>query len=461
MPYQHIFALPIDQNFLLYAPLSATAVLLNRAALAQVCDALVHPQHSFEANLHVLVAAIAENEVAPPAPRTGEMGVPCFLGLLPTRGCNMACTYCDFPAPKLGSTTMSLATAAAAIDGYLALLDDLGQRHVEIQFFGGEPFYAAEVVHFAVDYARDRAAAQGYSSRFEATTNGLYSQQRCQWIADTFDAIVLSLDGPPEVQDRNRPALLGRSASGVVMRSAQIFSQGPVELILRACVTDDTVQQLPDIARRFAETFLPSAVCFEVLSPTPASEQAGLTPPDPYAFARAFDAAERALEPYGIRAVLSTAELDKRQVTFCPVGRDALIVSPDGAIDACYLPEERWRQPGLDMSLGWVDTGAHRLCIDIDAINRVRRLNVNNKPRCAHCFCRFHCAGGCYVRQPAGKAPGDYDDLCVHTRLVTAARLLRLLGEDALASGWLRDQASLELAARQPDDRLLSLCHER
>jgi uncharacterized protein len=372
----------------------------------------------------------------------------------------MACTYCDFPAPKLGSTTMSLATAAAAIDGYLALLDDLGQRHVEIQFFGGEPFYAADVVHFAVDYARERAADRGYSSQFEATTNGLYRERRCQWIADAFDTIVLSLDGPPEVQDRHRPALRGQNASDVVMRSARIFSQGPVELILRACVTDDTVQQLPDIARWFAETFLPSAVCFEVLSPTPTSERAGLTPPDPYAFARAFDAAEQALDMYGIRAVLSTAELDQRQVTFCPVGRDALIVSPDGAVDACYLLEERWRQSGLDMRLGWVDTGAHRLHIDVDAINRVRQLNVTNKPRCAHCFCRFHCAGGCHVRQPAGKAPGEYDDLCVHTRLVTAARLLRLLGEDALANGWLRDQASLELAARQPDDRLMSLCHE-
>ncbi len=201
----------------------------------------------------------------------------------------------------------------------------------------------------------------------------------------------------------------------------------------------------------------PRAVCFETLSPTPSSDQAGLAPPDPFLFARNFDKAAQIPAAYGIRAVLSTAEIDACQVSFCPVGRDALIVSPDSRIDACYLLEERRRERGLDMRLGWVDVAARRLVVDDDAVQRVRQLNVTNKPRCAHCFCRFHCAGGCHIRQPPAREPGAYDDLCLQTRLVTACKLLRALGEDALANRWLDDRDALELAARQSDDRLLSM----
>ena len=291
-------------------------------------------------------------EVAPPQPRAGGLGLPYFLGLLPTRGCNMACRYCDFAAPKSASPVMSLDVARAAIDGYLRLLGEPAARQAEVQFFGGEPFHAEEVVHFAVAYARLRSRELGLGCRFEVTTNGLFSEARCRWIADNFDAVVLSLDGPPDIQDRHRPGLRGRPD----LRDRDAERGHPVGGFLpaRAAGLRDAGDRAPAARDRqwFGATFRPSSVCFEALQPTPLAAAAGLAPPDPYVFAASFDAARRWLAGRDIEAVLSTADTERCQVTFCPVGRDALIVSPDGMVDACYLLEESWRSTGLDMRMG-------------------------------------------------------------------------------------------------------------
>ncbi len=74
----------------------------------------------------------------------------------------MACRYCDFAAP-IGRPRDGPETARDAIDAYLELLGSRGRR-AELHFFGGEPFDAEEVVHFAVEYAKLRAAELGMRS---------------------------------------------------------------------------------------------------------------------------------------------------------------------------------------------------------------------------------------------------------------------------------------------------------
>ena len=62
---------------------------------------------------------------------------------------------------------MSLRLARQAVDAYLRILAENGSRHAEVHFFGGEPFFAEEVVHFVVNYARcgRRSWACAHASR--------------------------------------------------------------------------------------------------------------------------------------------------------------------------------------------------------------------------------------------------------------------------------------------------------
>jgi len=440
-------------KYLLYAPLHQLIALVDRAAVRCLLSALQGKSTPVPANIELLFSQLT-TPVLQPQVRTGAVTNPLFLGIIPTRGCNMDCVYCDFAAPKQTSPVMDLSLARAAVDAYLNLLP-LDSQHAAIHFFGGEPFFAPNVIHFVVAYATMRAAERGAALRFEVTTNGLYGTRQCRWIGDHFDTVVLSLDGLDEVQNRQRPALNGRATFPTVARNARILSESPVNLVLRACVTQQSVTELVDFSHWVCQNLVVEAVCFETLIPSPLSIAADVLPPDPWKFAQEFDRAAAVLTAAGIEAVLSTAEITTCRLSFCPVGQDALIVNPDGAVNACYLLPEQWQQVGLDMRLGQLQPQIPAFALDDAAVQRARQLQVNNKSRCANCFCRYHCAGGCHVNHDSAVPTGTFDAWCVQTRLITITRLLRHLEQHDLAATWIADKGGVEAAVYQSTDCLL------
>lgn len=449
-PRIDVFSVPVCDGTLVYAPLHRLAAFVNPSAAALLRERL-EAGGPAPSGVGAIVDHIRAGDPPLPSPRRGPLD-PCFLGLITTRGCRLACRYCDFATPGGPSLAMDPAMARSAIDAYLEVLRSHGRRRAELHFFGGEPFEADDVVHFAVEYAALRAAELGMTIRFEVTTNGVYGPARAEWISDHFDTVVLSLDGPADIQDRQRPGRTGHGTSGIVERTARILSAGPAELIVRACVTNETVGQMPEIAHWVSREFIPSMVCFETLTDTPRSRAAGLSSPDPWEFARYFTLASRILADRGIVAVLATADLRESRIHFCPVSRDPLIVSPDGTVDACYLPGEY--RGALDLRLGTLAGGAFH--VDADALEHARNLTVFERRLCADCMCRYHCAGGCHVNHDTARPPGGFDAVCIQTRLVTIAQLLERLGQRNVADRWLADRSALEASVWQPSDRLCS-----
>jgi len=212
---------------------------------------------------------------------------------------------------------------------------------------------------------------------------------------------------------------------------------------------------MPEIAAWFAEEFQPAAVCFETLVSSQLSQANKIQPPDPWAFARGFGQAAAILAGHGIETVLSTADLSYPHLSFCPVGKDAMIVTPDGLIHACYLLEEDWQREGLDLTYARLEaSAAGGFLLDQPALDHIRQLNVENYPLCADCFCRFNCSGGCHVNRRAALSAHEYDATCIQTRLVSASVLLNRLGQEALSQHWLADPGIHATTVLRKGDRL-------
>lgn len=308
------------------------------------------------------------------------------------------------------------------------------------------------MVDVAVHRARARAAEAGLTPRFEVATNGLFDEGRCRFVGDYFDTVVLSLDGPEAVHNRHRPRKGGRGSYDTVARNARLLAQMPVELCLRICVTQDTVGSLETITHWLCQTFRPSAIAFETLQPTPESEAAGLRPPDPWELAVRCVRASSLATSLGVTPVYAAASIEAVRHSFCPVGRDTLIVSPDGRVSACYLPQREWTKRGLDLNLGQLD-GRGRMHLDPAALERVRNL-TDSPPRCRHCLARWHCAGGCHVNHAYPECPDTYDAFCIQTRIITACRLLEELGGREAVQRLLDHRPALERLALHISDHL-------
>ena len=447
----NIYAVPVSDQYLIYAPLHHFAALTDDLAAHRIRDSLLLETDGGTKDLREIVRIL--NAPAEPVPLPHETDFkPAFLGLIPTRSCNLACEYCGFLAAEEPEEVMDLRLARDAIDWYLDLVREDGFTTAEVHFFGGEPFCAEDVMDFAFHYARLRAAEFGCAVRFEVATNGTFAQDRCQWAADSLDHIVLSLDGPADIQDRHRHRKDGRGSYESVARSARLLSEGANELSFRVCVTAETVGRMPGIATWLCDEFRPSSVSFEPVQPSAPSQAAGLVPPDPWIFARSFADAAWILEAHGVAPVYAAADITARRVSFCPVGQDVPIVSPDGSISACYLLEQEWQARGLDLRLGTIEHGS--VLLDGEAVAAARSLNVWNKPLCARCFCKWHCAGGCHVNHVLSSTPGDYDRLCIQTRILTLRNILRALGQGDLARNLLETPGALERVVWRAGDTI-------
>jgi uncharacterized protein len=439
-----VFQLPVMDRWLLHAPLVGLDVLMNRAAV----DALVtgQPVHG----LQELRLQLADSP-PPPQPRSGDFD-PDFLGFITTRACNIGCLYCDFGGPTAKPVIISPDVILSAIDWYADHLVTKGRRQFKVHLFGGEPFRAPEAVDLILHRTRQVCARRGLQPWFEVSTNGVFPESRAEFVGDYFDVVVLSFDGPPEFHDRNRPGFDGRPTFDVVERTARRLAASPVELCLRACVTQESVEHMEDITDWMCREFHPAVINHEPLTQNALTQSAGLAPPDPYAFAVHWMRSRRIAARYGIKLVYSAAEAERPQVSSCPVGSDTMIISPNGRTSACYMLPEDWQSRGMDFDLGHVHARG-LVEIDVRAAERIRQF-VADKPRCETCFCRWSCAGGCHVTHSYLNCPTDYNDFCRQTRIITACLALECLGADELIDGLLASPHAMQQLADQPDDGL-------
>ncbi|HSK67949.1 MAG TPA: thioether cross-link-forming SCIFF peptide maturase, partial [Candidatus Limnocylindria bacterium] len=139
-------------------------------------------------------------------------------------GCNLACDYCfagkgDYGT---GAALMSEETGRAALDFLVARSGT--RRHLEVDFFGGEPLLNWDVVKRLVAYGRELEKRHGKAFRFTLTTNGvLLDDEVTDFCNREMHNVVLSLDGREAVHDRFRRDRAGRGSYARVVPNFQKF----------------------------------------------------------------------------------------------------------------------------------------------------------------------------------------------------------------------------------------------
>ncbi|MBW2456370.1 MAG: radical SAM protein [Deltaproteobacteria bacterium] len=163
------------------------------------------------------------------------------LVVIPTWQCELRCRYCYIA--KQDGRVMSRRTMERSVD----LLLSCCRSDVLLQFFGGEPLVAWELVQHGIQYATDRAKQSGHSLSFIVSTNGWsLDEARLAWLADHPVRFELSLDGAPDTQNQYRHALTKREDSyvtGIASRVDAIVAAGlPYDVIM--VVHPDNVERL-------------------------------------------------------------------------------------------------------------------------------------------------------------------------------------------------------------------------
>lgn len=440
--------LPMCEKWMLVSSQSLTTAMVNRAAV----DAAATCAAGGEAQVHEAVRDLWRQLSEPSANLSRPPLVPEKLVIIPTRACNMHCIYCDFGATGLRAKTLDPRLACRLIDAMVARLASAAQPILRIHFFGGEPLVARACIETVVHYARMTCARAGLLPWFEVTTNGLFDSTAVPFIGDYMDSAVISLDGAEATHDFNRPRLDGSGTYSAIAANIRQLGKFPIDVSLRTCVTRQSVDAMTTVVAHFCSEFEFDTLSFEMMTPSQSARDAGLHPPEPCRFAAGVLKAEAIAAAHGVKVIHATSEWVGIRATSCPVGRGTLMLNPDGALTACYLDVERWTSRGIDPVLGRVDPLSGPI-IDYGKLDAIAGL-LESKPRCARCFCRHTCAGGCHIEQTPPGCSLEYDDRCRATRVITAGRLLRNLSGLEAADHFAEDWSAMQAVAENPDDRL-------
>lgn len=307
-----------------------------------------------------------------------------------TEACNLACTYCYKWQKK--TNHMGVLTAKSAIDWLLAASGNV--QSLTVNFMGGEPLLRFDFIKEIVPYGKCRARQLGKSIHFTATTNTtLATDEVVAFFRQYSMSFHCSVDGIPEVHNKNRPMLNGAPSSPLVEKNVpKILAYQPL-VCARATVTPrsaavlmENVKYLVNLGFRVM-TFKPAADCgwraqdFQILREQ--YEQVANYYIDSLV-------AEKPLEISEFDKTVGLMHSKQSGPIGCGAGRGLVMVDHNGEIWPCH-------RYGAHMCGGQLRLGAFGAPFN-DRLRNVfanARLAEDYNPECERCPAHLFCTNWC------------------------------------------------------------------
>ena len=145
-----------------------------------------------------------------------------------TQNCNLRCTYCIYSENlNLGQRShsqnvMSFETAQKSLDFYRN--HSIDSEQISIGFYGGEPLMEFELIKKIVRYSE--SIFEGRKIIYSVTTNAtLLTDTIIEYLVENRFNVLVSLDGPKEIQNRNRKFPNGQGSFDIAISNIRKLSR--------------------------------------------------------------------------------------------------------------------------------------------------------------------------------------------------------------------------------------------
>lgn len=313
--------------------------------------------------------------------------------------CNLGCGYC-YAADGRGRRptdtrrpVLAEAAAVAAAGIVAANCARQGRPFSLVVHGGGEPTLHAGLVKALVARTRACAAQHGLEWSGYLATNGVMSRETARWVSRTFDRIGISCDGPPHIQNRQRPTASGGATATAVAAFARMCADAGVAVEVRVTVTPHTVKQQEEIAAYLCHELGARFIRMEPAYRAGPDAQPFFVAADADVFVRNFLLAREKARSAGAALSYAGVRLAEIHGPYCSALRNVLHVLPDNTATACFFSIGP-RATGSTV-LGRHVAGEHLFQIDGERARAHRARVLAIPPRCQSCINVYHCARGC------------------------------------------------------------------
>ncbi len=326
------------------------------------------------------------------------------ISLMVTQCCNLDCIYCYGNQGTYGENEikfMSFETAIRAIDWFLKTRKEskLKENKLGFNFFGGEPLLAFPIIKKVVSYIIEKSKQNDFVPLFSITTNGtLFNKEIVEFFNDNNFSMVVSIDGPPEIHNRNRPLKNGGDSYSTIREGLEIiqrYKNLKDKTTLRATYIPgngnlkDVITHLKGIGFRKVQV---EFVSWEKNRDIPYSSWYKIIEKDMEPIFLEMEKSFKRSEwpekfiPDVFKSYLNILYKRELKEYFCGVGHTFVEISTKGDIYPCqrFVGNKEWK-------IGNINNGF----LKIKKLKDLSRLNVNISPICNTCWLRYICGGGC------------------------------------------------------------------
>ena len=388
-----------DGSYILYAPLNKKVGVINGAGVNTIANylngkTLADGESSFINGLYQNKFLNDTAPFKPVFPDNYEF-IPHEVTLFVTSRCNLRCRYCYADAGKV-KKDMPFEMAKAAIDLVAGNAGWIGLSQFAVGFHGGgEPTAAWELVTQTVDYARQAADMKGLDVEIFAATNGMFNETQRDYILKNFTNLNISMDGPADIQNYNRPKTDGSGSFDTIRNNLKFLDENEFPYGVRITITKRDVHRMVEIVEWFKAEFNITFLHMEPVWLCGRCLTTGEEAPSDDEFIHYYSQAIEKAEELGINLIYSGLRLDSLLSKFCAAAGDGFNVLPNGAVTSCYEVTESDNPKAELFHYGQYDFNRKEFIFDADKIKRLQKYSVENIAYCRDCFCKWHCAGDC------------------------------------------------------------------
>lgn len=329
--------------------------------------------------------------------------------------CNLRCEYCFASTGDYhgGRKLMPLEIAKKSID---FLLENSGNRNrLEIDFFGGEPLLNFDVVKAAVMYGRSIEGKYGKHIGFTLTTNAtLLNEEIMNYLNENMDNVVLSIDGRKNINDRMRKTINGKGTYDIIMPKIKEFvnKRGDKSHYIRGTFTKNNIDFGNDVLaladEGFKEISIEPVIAEREKKYALSEDDLPLIMEEYENLARSiieYDKQGKGFRFYHFMIDLNGGPCIYKRVSACGSGAEYFAVTPDGDLYPCHQFVGRE---------GYLMGNVYEGIKNNELREKFSENTVYHKPKCADCWAKFYCSGGCQANADAfnGDLKKPYDLEC-------------------------------------------------
>ncbi len=327
-----------------------------------------------------------------------------------TSDCNLRCIYC-YARAGLDSYVMTPGLAKAAIDVVIQNAKNKGEKKIHIGFLGGgETMLEYDLVKFIVEYVKTHWDNEiSYSMVTNAT---LLDKEKSDYLASNDFKMTVSLDGPKEVHDNQRPMISGRGSYDACIRGIRNLKRSGCKNVgIRSTITKNNIHLLKDMLDIAKD--LNVGLKVEPITPTGKGEGSSDVI-SANEFIHEYQEAKEYAKKLGV-VLKSTYDNDfNPRSNYCSGNGRSFCVLPQGEITSCSRVTRKDDLLAEQYIIGQLTESS--LKIDQEKVSFLQALSPSNFVQCVDCFAKWYCAGGCHATRLSnnGFMPEDHCVISKH-----------------------------------------------